>query len=268
MRWYKTISRILLVLSVANFALAAPIALRDAHDVRAADMADVAKDGTGASEPHTWKRVYPWSQWSTTNAADQTSPPRNPGPEDPEYPEHGLARLPPASPATSSIASNSVPSSPAEWNNNPASPAAWNHDPASPAAWNHDPASPGSPSEPHGGASPEYEYGGSPVRGSSWNSEWDSDRMTLSAPHLVNSDNPETSPSVNGPAETPPPQSSPAGSPPSTAGRPPPSPGPGVNPPPGQELQRPVEHESESFLEMLMKGKIRRHISGPVAAHG
>ena len=37
-----------------------------------------------------------------------------------------------------------------------------------------------------------------------------------------------------------------------------------MNPPPISELQRPAEHESESFLDELMNSKIRRHILAPL----
>lgn len=252
MRWYEISSRILLILSVVNFALAAPVAIRDIHGVRV-DMADIAKDGTGVSQSQT-RGFDPWAQWSTTNAADRTSAPPSPDPVDSEHTEHGFAQLPPTSPATSSVASNSVPSSPTAPNNWPSSPGSE------------------SPSWPHGpgGASPEYEYGISQTHGASWNSEWDSDRMTLSEQYMVDPDNPATSLTVDGPPARDHSPSSPApstGPPPSADGSPSPSPGPDVNPPPSSELQHPAEHESESFLESLLRGKIRRHISGPVAVH-
>lgn len=238
MRWHETTSRILLILCVANFALAAPVAVRDIHEVRL-DMTDVAKGGTDASQSQTRKRWDPWTQLSTTNAADRTSTP--PSPSDSEDPDHWFAQSPPASPAMS-VASNSAPPTPA----------------TSESA----PPSSGSPSGSRGGASPEYRTShshGDPL--------WDSDRFTLSEQWLVDDpDNPVSPKSVNGPPPTPPP-SSPApskGPPPSKDDRPPPSPGPDVNPPPSSELQHPAEHESESFLEKLLKGKVRRHISDPV----
>jgi hypothetical protein len=234
MRWCETTSRILLILSIVNFALAAPVAVREIHEVRV-NMADVAKDGTGVSHPQT--RDDPWTQWSTTNAADRTSAPPSPA-GGLENALHGFAQLPPGSPATSSVASsNSRPGS-------PMTPTTPNN-----APWN--PESPESYDTPYQDGDPS----------------WDSSHMTLSQQWLV--DEPATPSSVNGPPPTQnAPQSSPPPSaPPSTDGRPPQSPGTDGNPPPSPELQRPVEHESESFLESLLKGKIRRHISSPVAVY-
>jgi hypothetical protein len=137
--------------------------------------------------------------------------------------------------------------------------------PATPTTSDSAPPSPGSPSGSHGGASPEH--GTSHSHGYPL---WDSDRFTLSEEWLVDdSSNPASPESVTGPPRTPPPSSpEPSkGSPPSKDGHPAPSPGPDVNPPPSSELQRPAEHEAESFLEKLLKGKIRRHISGPVAVY-
>jgi hypothetical protein len=288
MRWYETSSRILLILSVVNFALAAPVAVRNIHEVLQVrvDMADVAKDGTGASQSQTRKRLDPWAQWSTTNAADRKSAPA-PSPRDSEYTEHWLARSPPANPAVS-IASNNPPPSPetsiasnsaesssgssiapngATPESSPATSMASNSAASTPATSttsNSAASSPGSPSGSHGGSSPEY--GTSYSHG---DPSWDSGRLTLSSQWLVNNpDSPETPESVARPLTPPPSSPAPSiGSPPSRDGRPspPPSPGPDVNPPPGSELQRPAEHESESFLEKLLKGRIRRHISGPVA---
>ncbi|KAF8502036.1 hypothetical protein F5888DRAFT_1632014 [Russula emetica] len=197
-------------------------------------MADVANDGTGVSQSQTRKRFDPRVQWSTTNAADRKRAPPSPG--DSEYTEHWFAQSQPASPETST-ASNYALST----------------------ASNDVPSSPGSPSGSHGGASPEY---GTPH---SYDPSWDSDRFTLSEQWLVD-DDPNNPPSPESVARPPtPPSSSPTPSVGSTDGRPPPSPGSDVNPPPSSEIQRPAEHESESFLEKLLKGKIRRHISGPVA---
>lgn len=260
MRWYETTSRILLILSVINFAFAAPVAVRDIHEVRV-DTADVAKDGTSASQSQTRKRLDSWAQWTTTNAVDRTgAPPR------PRVLENWFEQSPPTSPETS-VASNSAPESPVtSIASNSAPPT-----PVTPTTSDSAPSSPGSPSGPHGGASPEYGTShsqGDPSQGSF--SSWDSGRLTLSSQWLVDDpDNPATPDSVTGPPQTPPP-SSPVpstGSPPSKDGRPPPSPGPDVNPPPSSGLQHPAEHESESFLEKLLKGRIRRHISGPDAAY-
>ena len=132
---------------------------------------------------------------------------------------------------------------------------------------NNPPSSPESPSESDGGhwQSPEYVI-------SSSQGDWSPER-TVSEQWLPVVNGPDiypTSPeSVDGPLRSPPPLSPTpsigSASPPD--GHLPPTPGPDVNPPPSSELQRPAEHESESFLDMLLNGKIRRHISGPVAVH-
>lgn len=47
MRWYKTLAQILLILSVIDFALAAPVVVQE-HEARVS-VVDVAKDGTATS---------------------------------------------------------------------------------------------------------------------------------------------------------------------------------------------------------------------------
>jgi hypothetical protein len=49
MRQYLIVSWIHLILSVINFALAAPLVIRERREVRI-DVVDVAKDGTAASQ--------------------------------------------------------------------------------------------------------------------------------------------------------------------------------------------------------------------------
>jgi hypothetical protein len=49
MRQYLIVSRIYFILSVINFALAAPLVIRETHEVRI-DVVNVAKDGTAASQ--------------------------------------------------------------------------------------------------------------------------------------------------------------------------------------------------------------------------
>ncbi|KAI0277624.1 hypothetical protein BGY98DRAFT_1097311 [Russula aff. rugulosa BPL654] len=196
MHWYETTSRILLILSIVNFALAAPVAVRDIHELQ-------------------------------THGADRrTSVARSP--VDPDYTDDWLAQ--------------------SKGSNNP-------------------PSSPESPSESDGGhwQSPEYVI-------SSSQGDWSPER-TVSEQWLPVVNGPDIYPaspeSVDGPLRSPPPLSPTpsigSASPPD--GHPPPTPGPDVNPPPSSELQRPAEQESESFLDMLLNGKIRRHISGPVAVH-
>jgi hypothetical protein len=180
MRWHETTSRILLILCVANFALSAPVAERDIHEVRV-DMADVAKDRTGASQSQTRKWLDPWTQLSTTNAADRTSTPLSP--RGSEYPDHWFAQSPRASPATS-VASNSMPSS-------PVTSIASNSAPPTPETSESAPPTPGSPSGSHGGTSPEYGTShshGDPSQDSL--PVWDSLDFTLSEQWPV--DNPNT----------------------------------------------------------------------------
>jgi hypothetical protein len=64
MRWYKILARILLMLSVIDFALAAPVVIQE-HEVRV-NVVDAAKDGTAPSD-----------KWPT-NAADRTNTPMIP----------------------------------------------------------------------------------------------------------------------------------------------------------------------------------------------
>jgi hypothetical protein len=62
MRWHKIASQILLILSIFNFVLAAPVAVREINEVRV-DAVDVAKVWMAASE----KRMDPGDR-SSTNA--------------------------------------------------------------------------------------------------------------------------------------------------------------------------------------------------------
>ncbi len=66
MRRYVIASRILLILFVVNFALAAPVAVRGIHEVRV-DMTDVTEGGTGASQ----KRMDPWDEWPTSGETSE-----------------------------------------------------------------------------------------------------------------------------------------------------------------------------------------------------
>jgi hypothetical protein len=69
MRWYKILARILLMLSVIDFTLAAPVVVQE-HEVRIS--VDTAKDGT-ATLP---LRRDPSDKW-LANAADPTNAPRS-----------------------------------------------------------------------------------------------------------------------------------------------------------------------------------------------
>src|SRR5258707_13689961 len=111
MRRYVIASRILLILFVVNFALAAPVAVRGIHEVRV-DMTDVTEGGTGASQ----KRMDPWDEWPTSgetsepwdrwSADEATNVPPTPGNLDTLI----WFQHPPPSPASSG--SNGEPSSP------------------------------------------------------------------------------------------------------------------------------------------------------------
>jgi hypothetical protein len=68
MRWYKTLARVLLMLSVIDFALAAPVAVRE-HEVRVS-VVDAAKDGIATSP----LRQDPSDKW-LANAADRANAP-------------------------------------------------------------------------------------------------------------------------------------------------------------------------------------------------
>jgi hypothetical protein len=74
MRRYTTFARIFLILSIINFARAAPIVIRGAHEVHL-NMVDAAEDGTAASQKQ-WDSG-PRDDW-LANAADQTSAPTTP----------------------------------------------------------------------------------------------------------------------------------------------------------------------------------------------
>jgi hypothetical protein len=60
MRRYKNVARFLLTFPSSTFALAAPVAVRDIHEVRV-DVVDVAEDRTAASQ----KRQGQSDEWST-----------------------------------------------------------------------------------------------------------------------------------------------------------------------------------------------------------
>jgi hypothetical protein len=76
MRQYLIISWIHLILSVINFALAAPLVIRERPEVRVG-VVDATKDGTAA--PQTLSRWGPWDAWSGSNEKDWKNAP--PGPD-------------------------------------------------------------------------------------------------------------------------------------------------------------------------------------------
>ena len=73
MQWYRILARILLMLSVIDFALAAPVLVQE-HEVRVS-VVDAAKDGI-ATSPLRWN---PSDKW-LANAADRTIAPPVPIP--------------------------------------------------------------------------------------------------------------------------------------------------------------------------------------------
>jgi hypothetical protein len=74
MHRYMTFARIFLILSIINFARAAPVVVRRVHEVHV-NVVDVAEDGTATSEKR-WDSG-PSDDW-LANAADQTSVPTAP----------------------------------------------------------------------------------------------------------------------------------------------------------------------------------------------
>jgi hypothetical protein len=100
MRQYITFARIFSVLSIINFALAAPVVVREVPEVHVNEV-DVAEDSTAASQ----KRWEPWNDW-LTNVADHMSVPTIPAPR-------RLQDLQDLNHYPRSTESNSAPSSPA-----------------------------------------------------------------------------------------------------------------------------------------------------------
>jgi hypothetical protein len=81
MRQYLIVSRIYLILSVINFALAAPLVIRERHEARV-KMVDVTKDGTAASQIRS--RWDPRDGGSGSNEKDVSPGPELSGESDPE----------------------------------------------------------------------------------------------------------------------------------------------------------------------------------------
>ncbi|KAI0272008.1 hypothetical protein BGY98DRAFT_180141 [Russula aff. rugulosa BPL654] len=88
MRQYFIVSQIHLILSVINFALAAPLVIREKHEVRV-DVVDAAKDGTAASQVLTrWgPRGTPsesnGNDWTDGSSSPESSDQPGPGPHSP-----------------------------------------------------------------------------------------------------------------------------------------------------------------------------------------
>src|SRR6266566_6064345 len=73
MRRYIAISRIFLFLSIVSFALAAPVVVREMHEVHV-NVVDVAEDGTAISQTRKRWDSGPWDD-RLVNAMDQISAP-------------------------------------------------------------------------------------------------------------------------------------------------------------------------------------------------
>ena len=252
MRQYMIFTRIFLILSIINFARAAPALVREVHEVRV-DV-DVAEDGRA-------KRWEPWARFVTTSAADPSRVLTIPARGLQYYHPYGV--YPPTDPASSESTDYSPPGS-SESTDLPLPPALPSPN-YSPNSWLAD------DSHLRSSSSPEYspESESSP---SSWSisysppSSWSKDHSEYSSPSSGSTD---YSPPSSWPTDPPPPQPLPVtpttgpltGPHQSTDGHPPPSPGP---PNPAESVSEPT---SEDFLDKLLNGKIRRHISGPSAVN-
>jgi hypothetical protein len=108
MRQYLIVSRIYFILSVINFALAAPLVIRETHEVRV-DVVNVAKDGTAASQ--TLSRWDPRDPWLGSNeppgpeSSDESDP--EPGPNNP-WTEAGPNHNSPSSPSSPASSTEST----------------------------------------------------------------------------------------------------------------------------------------------------------------
>ena len=72
MKWYKILAQILLISSVVDFVLAAPVVVQE-HKVRIS-VVDAAKDGTDTSPLRRRRGRDPSGKWPA-NAADRTNAP-------------------------------------------------------------------------------------------------------------------------------------------------------------------------------------------------
>ncbi len=258
------VARIFLVLSIVIFARAAPAVLvREMHEVHI-DVVNIAEDGIAASQ----KRWEPRCNW-LTNAADQASTPTAPGLPD-LNPSWELPR--PHSPrSTASTRDDTRPNYSPPLNRLPTRPPPPNPDYSPPSSWSAG-SSPSSPDySPPGSwltdnSPPSSSSTGSPPSNldysppSSWStdhsssSSWSTDHSSSSSWSINSPQNPGL---TDGHSPSPPSLSSvlstgSTGSHPSTDNHPPPSP----------EPARPVVHEPEGFLDMLLKGKIKRRTAG------
>jgi hypothetical protein len=115
MRQLVIVSRIYLVLSIINFALAAPLVTRERHEVRV-DVVDIAKDGTAVSQtPSRWDSRDTWSgsnekDWKDASPGPESSEEPEPAPNSPWSDSGSNFNSPPrSSSSTSSIESPSWP---------------------------------------------------------------------------------------------------------------------------------------------------------------
>src|SRR5229473_2737959 len=258
MRRYETASRIFLILSVVSFALAAPVSVQGIQEMHV-DIVDLTEGGRGASQ----KRMYSWDE-GPTNWADGKSEP--PGASSPDIMEHWFHPSPPPPHAITELApgSSSAPAAPLLWGAQQPHPG----DLSESDLWKqwlldkpNSPSLPEPEANPPPPALPESTSPGTPAPPES-TPPWTPAPPESTPPWTPESTPPETPALPKGtPPETPaPPGSTPPETPAPPSGPPPKTPGPSS---PNPELQHPTvyqsesETESESFLDKLLKGKIR-----------
>jgi hypothetical protein len=165
MRRYETTSRIFLILSVVNFALAAPVAVRGIYEV-GFDMLDVTKGRTGVSQ----KRMYTWDKGSTNTASVPLGPSNDMPPTSPESSTE-LSSAPPTPEYPPGFEPQYYRGGPSESDPHNPSPPKLEANLPPPAP----PSSPPPPPESHGGLGQEYGAGTSqPHHGDlSGSDQWD-----------------------------------------------------------------------------------------------
>ena len=270
MRRYMTFARIFLILSIINFARAAPVVVRGVHEVHV-NVVDVAEDGAATSQK-------PWDSgrrdW-LANAADETSSPTTPRSPDLDHSGlHGprsstrLNNAPPSSALSTGPHPRSKDGSPPP-SSGPASPLADYSWPSQVQANDPRPPSPDYSTnqlQPHP-PSPDYSSGSQfqsdssrpSTPDSSWASQLQADNPRPSSPYFLSPSRlpaGNSLPRPNSPSE-------------STGSNQPEYPRP-------TELEtkdflsqllhpvssHPTEPETKDFLGLFLKGIIKRRISG------
>jgi hypothetical protein len=298
MRWHKIAPQILLILSIFNFVLAAPVTIREINEVRinAVDVANL-KVGMAASE----KRLDPRGQLSMASSPSDDSP-SHPGPAGNPFPSYSVSTddslpqtdySPPSdwvstdNPSSSySVSTDYSPPSYLAQTDDLSSPSYSVSADYAPSSTDYSPESPPSYYSASTDYSPPSYWASADSPSSSYSesvstdyspSQWAS-TDNLSPSYSVLTDDPPSPQSVptNDP---PPPQSVPTNDPPppqsvSTNDPPPPQSVPTDDPPPSQsvsatndqsppsaEPHHPVAPESD-FFGKFMKGRFKRRISG------